>query len=115
LPGVFAEFFRVLAPDAPLLLGFHAGDDRRTMTLAYGHEVSCESYRLPPDHIAALLGEAGFDGAHPTAPCAGRAGQGSADQRSGSQIVRGSIAPRCAAIHTHCLIVLPYSARRGYG
>jgi hypothetical protein len=61
LPGVFAEFFRMLAPDAPLLLGFHAGDERRTMTQAYGHEVYCDSYRLPPDHIAVLLGESGFD------------------------------------------------------
>lgn len=61
LPAVFAEFFRVLAPGAPLLLGFHAGDERRTMTQAYGHEVHCHEYRLAPDRIAALLGDAGFD------------------------------------------------------
>jgi SAM-dependent methyltransferase len=61
LPGVFAEFCRVLAPDAPLLLGFHAGDERRAMTRAYGHEVRCDSYRFPPDRVAALMADAGFD------------------------------------------------------
>lgn len=61
LPRVFAEFFRILAPGAPLLLGFHAGNERRAMRQAYGHEVDCDSYRLPPDQIAAELREAGFD------------------------------------------------------
>ena len=61
LPDVFAEFFRVLAPGGQLLLGFHVGDERRRMTQAYGHDVSCDAYRLQPDHIAELLTRAGFD------------------------------------------------------
>lgn len=61
LPRVFGEFFRVLAPGTPLLLGFHAGNERRAMRRAYGHDVECDSYRLPPEHIAAQLSEAGFD------------------------------------------------------
>jgi SAM-dependent methyltransferase len=61
LPVVFGEFYRVLAPGGQLLLGFHVGDERRSMTQAYGHTVSCDSYRLPPDRIAAQLAEAGFD------------------------------------------------------
>jgi SAM-dependent methyltransferase len=61
LPDVFVEFFRVLAPGGQLLLGFHVGDERRRMSRAYGHDVSCDSYRLQPDDIAELLTQAGFD------------------------------------------------------
>jgi SAM-dependent methyltransferase len=61
LPDVFAWFFQVLAPGGQLLLGFHVGDERRRLTRAYGHDVSCDSYRLQPNHIAELLTQAGFD------------------------------------------------------
>ncbi|MCW2693244.1 MAG: bioC1 [Mycobacterium sp.] len=60
LPDVFAQFLRVLAVGGQLLLGFHVGDERWRMTRAYGHHVSCDSYRLQPDHIAALLTQTGF-------------------------------------------------------
>ena len=61
LPTVFAEFFRVLAPGGHLLLGFQVGHERRRMTRAYGHDVSCDAYRLQPGVIADLLTRAGFD------------------------------------------------------
>lgn len=61
LPDVFTEFFRVLAPGGQLLLGFHAGAERRRMTHAYDHNVSYDTYLLQPDHIAELLTQTGFD------------------------------------------------------
>lgn len=63
LPRVFAEFHRTLTPGAPLMLAGHAGEDeRRSPTHAYGgHPVSYASYLLPPDRIAKLLEQAGFD------------------------------------------------------
>ncbi len=61
LPDVFAECFRVLAPGGDLLLVFQVGDERRRITHAYGHDVSCDAYRLQPDAIAGLLTRVGFD------------------------------------------------------
>ncbi|TVT62189.1 class I SAM-dependent methyltransferase [Amycolatopsis rhizosphaerae] len=60
LPGVFAEFHRVLMPGAPLLLAFQAGDERVHLRDAYGHRISLDAYRLPPEKIAEMLGEAGL-------------------------------------------------------
>jgi ubiquinone/menaquinone biosynthesis C-methylase UbiE len=60
LPGVFAEFHRVLAPGGQLLLVFQVGDEQLHLTQAYGHPVTCEAYRLPPDRVAAQLGDAGL-------------------------------------------------------
>ncbi|HEU4946694.1 MAG TPA: class I SAM-dependent methyltransferase [Kribbella sp.] len=60
LPAVFAEFQRTLAPGGLLLLAFQVGDERRRLEQAYGHTVSCDAYRLLPDHIAELLSEAGI-------------------------------------------------------
>ena len=61
LPRVFAEFHRVLAPGGHLLAAFQAGDERRHVTEAFGRPVCVDAYRLPPDHVARLLGEAGLD------------------------------------------------------
>ncbi|MFJ8083257.1 class I SAM-dependent methyltransferase [Streptomyces sp. NPDC096205] len=63
LPRVFAEFRRTLTPGGRLMLAGHAGDgERRRPTHAYGGlPVSYESHLLPPDRLAALLDEAGFD------------------------------------------------------
>ncbi|MDF6045060.1 class I SAM-dependent methyltransferase [Streptomyces sp. JH14] len=61
LPAVFAEFHRVLAPGGHLLLGFHAGDERRRKDSGYGgHEMSLDVYLLPPDRIADLATRAGL-------------------------------------------------------
>ncbi|MFE2427168.1 class I SAM-dependent DNA methyltransferase [Streptomyces sp. NPDC059373] len=60
LPGVFAEFHRVLAPGGHLLLAFKAGDERRHLEHGYGHPMSLDVHWLPPDHVAELLGQAGF-------------------------------------------------------
>lgn len=60
LPVVFAEFHRVLAPGGVLLLAFQVGDKPRRLEHAYGHDISLVAYRLSPDAIIELLGQAGF-------------------------------------------------------
>ncbi|WP_317441785.1 class I SAM-dependent methyltransferase [Streptomyces collinus] len=62
LPAVFAEFRRALAPGGPFMVVGHAGNGEQTRPAhAYGgHPVSYASYRLPPDRIAELLGQAGL-------------------------------------------------------
>lgn len=60
LPEVFAELCRVLAPGGHLLLAFQAGDERVHLDQAYGHEVSLDAFRLPPDGVAHLLAQAGL-------------------------------------------------------
>ncbi|MFI6824586.1 class I SAM-dependent DNA methyltransferase [Micromonospora sp. NPDC050187] len=60
LPRIVAEFHRTLAPGGHLLLGFHVGDELVRRDGAYGHPVTVESYRHPPEWIAGLLERAGF-------------------------------------------------------
>lgn len=57
LPGVFAEFARVLKPGGHLLLGFFAGDDPRPQE--FDHKVTL-AYRWSPDRLADLLRQAGL-------------------------------------------------------
>ncbi|MEU6343523.1 class I SAM-dependent methyltransferase [Streptomyces sp. NPDC046977] len=60
LPAVVAEYHRVLAPGGHLLLAFKAGDGHVRLEHAYGHPVTLDVHRHPPDRVAALLAEAGF-------------------------------------------------------
>jgi SAM-dependent methyltransferase len=60
LPGVFAEFRRVLAPGGYVLLGFQVGDEPVHMTEALGQPVSLNFHRRQPEQVAGLLGQAGL-------------------------------------------------------
>ena len=52
LPALFAEFHRVLAPGAPLLVAFQAGDEHRHHDRPFGHPVALTFHRRRPEHIA---------------------------------------------------------------
>ncbi|MGP4114134.1 class I SAM-dependent DNA methyltransferase [Streptomyces sp. 4N509B] len=60
LPGVFAEFARVLAPGGSLLLASKAGDRHRHLSEAYGHPLSLDVYWTPPERVEEALRAAGF-------------------------------------------------------
>ena len=61
-PGVFAELARVLAPGAPLLLAFQAGDDQPVHhRQGYGYEISLHGWRLHPDRVERQLADAGLE------------------------------------------------------
>ncbi|GAA2460264.1 class I SAM-dependent methyltransferase [Actinomadura vinacea] len=60
LPAVLAEFDRVLAPGAHLLVAFQVGDGPLHVEDAWGHPVSLDFNRLSPDHITGLLAQAGL-------------------------------------------------------
>ncbi|WFG42395.1 class I SAM-dependent methyltransferase [Pseudonocardia alni] len=61
LPGVFGQFHRVLRPRAPLLVGFHVGDETRHTSEGYtGRPVSIENHHRRPSTVAARLRDAGF-------------------------------------------------------
>jgi len=60
LPGVFAEFARVLRPAGPVLLAFQVGDEHLHIERGYAHDVSIDAWRLRPEHVVALLESAGF-------------------------------------------------------
>jgi len=61
LPRAFAEFHRVLAPGAPVQLGFQVGDEPLRLTEALGEEVSLVFHRRQPERMAALLRAAGLE------------------------------------------------------
>jgi len=62
LPLFFSEAARVLRPGAPLLLGFHVGDDvHRRVEHAYGHDVvGYNAHRRQPDVLETLMREHGI-------------------------------------------------------
>ena len=61
VPGVFAQFHRVLRPGCPLLVGFHVGDETRHTCEAYsGRSINVDSHRRRPEKIAHWLRGAGF-------------------------------------------------------
>lgn len=61
LARAFAEFHRVLVPGGQLLLAFQVGDERLHITQAFGHAVSVDAYRLPPDGVGEQLAMADFE------------------------------------------------------
>jgi SAM-dependent methyltransferase len=61
VPAVLAEFFRVLRPGSPLLVGFHAGEGTRLKTEGYGgHPMNVYVHRRSTAEVAAWLVAAGF-------------------------------------------------------
>jgi SAM-dependent methyltransferase len=61
VPGVFAQFRRVLRPQGVLLVGFHVGDETRHTSEGYtGRPVDVDSHRRPPSRVSGWLRDAGF-------------------------------------------------------
>ncbi|MFI7079531.1 class I SAM-dependent DNA methyltransferase [Micromonospora sp. NPDC049903] len=61
VPGVLAEFRRVLRPGGVVLLGFQTGDGSRHKTEGYGgHPMNVYVHYRPPGRVAAWLAAAGF-------------------------------------------------------
>ncbi|KOG28493.1 class I SAM-dependent methyltransferase [Streptomyces resistomycificus] len=61
LPGLFAEFHRVLAPGGHLLVAFQVGDEPRHHDRPFGRPVSLDFQRRRPEAVTELLSAAGFD------------------------------------------------------
>lgn len=61
LGSIFREWFRVLAPEAPLLVSFFAASSAETHGLPFDHAITT-AYALFPATIAAALQDAGFVG-----------------------------------------------------
>jgi SAM-dependent methyltransferase len=59
LPGILAEFHRVLAPGGHLLLGFWSTGGPADPPEVFDHTVA-PAYRWSPDHLAALLRATGL-------------------------------------------------------
>ena len=61
MPGVCEQFSRVLRPGAPLLVGFHVGDETRHRTEGYsGRPINLDSFRRRPSTVAGWLRDAEF-------------------------------------------------------
>ncbi|WP_427018052.1 class I SAM-dependent DNA methyltransferase [Pseudarthrobacter sp. P1] len=61
LPGIFAEFFRVLAPGGCAMLSFQVGEGPRQLPHAYGHDVSMGAHLFAPELVSSHLRTVGFD------------------------------------------------------
>ncbi|WP_406113521.1 class I SAM-dependent methyltransferase [Kitasatospora purpeofusca] len=60
LPRVFAEFHRVLAPGAPVVLAFQVGDGALRLDRPFGHPVTLDFRRRRPERIEELAAAAGL-------------------------------------------------------
>jgi SAM-dependent methyltransferase len=61
LGSIFREWFRILAPEAPILVSFFAASSAETHGLPFDHAIAT-AYALFPTTIAAELQHAGFVG-----------------------------------------------------
>jgi ubiquinone/menaquinone biosynthesis C-methylase UbiE len=61
LPGIFAEFFRVLVPGGYALISFQVGEGPRHMSRAYGHDVSMDARLFAPAAVIRDLARSGFN------------------------------------------------------
>jgi SAM-dependent methyltransferase len=61
VPGVLAEFYRLLAPGGHLALAFQVGEDISSYTEAFGHSVSLDFRRMRPDLVTEQLRKVGFE------------------------------------------------------
>lgn len=59
-PQLLAEFHRVLAPGAPLMLTFQIGPEHSRRTEFLGTPIDISWYRQQPGELTDLLGDAGF-------------------------------------------------------
>ncbi|WP_338144300.1 hypothetical protein [Nocardioides turkmenicus] len=58
---MFEEFWRVLRPGGPVLVGFHVGDQTQHSTTGYtGRPINVDSHRRRPEQISRWLRDAGF-------------------------------------------------------
>ena len=61
VPGVLSGFRRALRPGAPLMIGFHVGDESKLKTEGYGgHPMKIYIHKRQPAQVSAWLREAGF-------------------------------------------------------
>lgn len=61
IPGVFAEFRRVLRAGGSLLVGFHVGDEVQHTSSGYtGRPVAIDTHRRQPSKVEGWLRDAGF-------------------------------------------------------
>jgi hypothetical protein len=61
MAGVAEEFRRVLRPHAPLLVGFHVGDETRHTSEGYsGRPISADSHHRQPNQVMGWLRDTGF-------------------------------------------------------
>ncbi|MFC7375734.1 MULTISPECIES: class I SAM-dependent DNA methyltransferase [unclassified Brachybacterium] len=61
VPGVFAQFRRVLRPAGPLLVGFHVGEGTHHSSQGYtGRQISVDSHHRPLSRVSGWLRDAGF-------------------------------------------------------
>ena len=61
MPGVCEQFRRVLRPQAPLLVGFHVGDDTEHTSEGYtGRAINVDSHHRRPSQVTDWLRDAAF-------------------------------------------------------